>query len=82
LGIVKASCCVNFSHEKTTKNSTIHYKTLEKFREAIKGKRPEQLTPGVRLQQVEPNLTLQPRQWPDCKSGSGKFYCIHHTVLI
>jgi hypothetical protein len=39
-GIVKASCCVNFFHQKTTINSDKYFKTLEKFHEAIKRKRP------------------------------------------
>jgi hypothetical protein len=31
---------------------------------------------------MEHDLTLQPRQQPDCKSGSDKFCSIHHIVLM
>jgi hypothetical protein len=75
-GIVKASCCVNFSHQKQQSTAT-----LEKLGEANKQKRPGQLTTGG-FCMMEHDLTLQPRQRPGCKSRSEKFCSIHHIVLI
>jgi hypothetical protein len=49
---------------------------------AIKRKRPGWLTAGVRVLHAGAQLTLQPRQRPACKSGSGKSCSIHHIVLV
>jgi hypothetical protein len=73
---------VDFTPPGSPINATAYKETLKRLKEAIRCKRPGLLTKGLGLLLLHNNARRHSAAATVNLSGAGKFFRIHHTVLI